>query len=98
MCTGFTNDTHQYFTKPSPVAPGDYLEFLAETDLLVSASTCPQGDVSIACGDVDGGAPSQYPLGVEVWKPCDEMLLSAGWSESEISTYSGGHGSKDCHA
>ena len=22
MCTGFTRDTHQYFTKPSPVAPG----------------------------------------------------------------------------
>ncbi len=28
---------------------GDYLEFIAETDLLVSASTCPQGDVSMAC-------------------------------------------------
>ena len=43
MCTGFTKDTHQYFTKPSPVQVGDYLEFLAETDLLVAASTCPQG-------------------------------------------------------
>ena len=42
MCTGFTEDTHQYFTKPSPVQVGDYLEFLAETDLRVSASTCPQ--------------------------------------------------------
>jgi uncharacterized protein len=46
----FTKDTHQYFTKPSPVDVGDYIEFLAEIDLLVSASTCPQGDVSIACG------------------------------------------------
>jgi hypothetical protein len=55
MCTGFTRDTHQYFTKPSPVVVGDYLEFLAETDLLVSASTCPQGDVSMACGA--GGEP-----------------------------------------
>ena len=69
MCTGFTADTHQYFTKPSPVAPGDYLEFLAETDLLVSASTCPQGDVSMVCGV--GGVPQTFPLGVEVWKPMD---------------------------
>jgi uncharacterized protein YcgI (DUF1989 family) len=46
----FTKDTHQYFTKPSPVDVGDYIEFLAEIDLLVSASTCPQGDVSIGCG------------------------------------------------
>ena len=34
MCTGFTNDTKQYFMKSSPVRPGDYLEFFAETDLL----------------------------------------------------------------
>ena len=27
MCTGFTNDTKQYFMKSSPVRPGDYLEF-----------------------------------------------------------------------
>jgi len=35
MCTGFTRDTNQYFTKPSPVEVGDYIEFLVETDLLV---------------------------------------------------------------
>ncbi len=28
MCTGFTRGTNQYFTKPSPVRKGDYLEFL----------------------------------------------------------------------
>ena len=77
MCTGFTLDTHQYFTKPSPVEVGDYIEFLAETDLLVSASTCPQGDVSTACaGD---GEPLCFPLGVEVWKPRDGLLEAAGW-------------------
>lgn len=90
MCTGFTKDTHQYFTKPSPVAPGDYLEFLAETDLLVSASTCPQGDVSMACGA--GGEPLTYPLGVEVWKPRDGMLEEAGWAPSLASKYRGNHG------
>ena len=61
MCTGFTADTHQYFTKPSPVAVGDYLELLTEVDLLVSASTCPQGDVWTACAGA--GEPVVYPLG-----------------------------------
>ena len=62
---GFTRDTNQYFAKPSPVEVGDYIEFLAEIDVLVSASTCPQGDVSVACGD-RGGVPVCYPLAVEI--------------------------------
>ena len=41
MCTGFTFDTKQYFMKSSPVRPGDYLEFFAETDLLGVLSACP---------------------------------------------------------
>jgi len=90
MCTGFTRDTQQYFTKPSPVEVGDYLEFLAETDVLVSASTCPQGDVSTACaGD---GEPVVYPLGVEVWKPNEGWLEGEGWKPTEVSQYSGNHG------
>jgi len=89
MCTGFTKDTHQYFTKPSPVEVGDYIEFLAETDLLVSASTCPQGDVSLACGG--GGEPLVYPLGVQVYKLTDSTILE-GWSPSEVNGYNGKHG------
>ena len=90
MCTGFTRDTNQYFTKPSPVEVGDYIEFLAETDLIVSASTCPQGDVSLACGG--GGEPVVYPLGVEIYKVDDELLEKSGWSPSEINGYGGNHG------
>lgn len=90
MCTGFTRDTHQYFSKPSPVVPGDYLELLAETDLLVSASTCPQGDVSMACGA--SGEPDCYPLGVEVYQPQAGWLAEAGWQPSEPSAYAGNHG------
>ena len=41
MCTGFTRDTHQYFMKASPVRPGDFIEFFAETDLLGGLSACP---------------------------------------------------------
>jgi uncharacterized protein YcgI (DUF1989 family) len=93
MCTGFTKDTHQYFTKPSPVQVGDYIEFLAETDLLVSASTCPQGDVSLACGG--GGEPIVYPLGVQVWKPVEGWLESHVWEPSCPSAYSGRHGLVD---
>lgn len=101
MCTGFTKDTHQYFTKPSPVDVGDYIEFIAEIDLLVSASTCPQGDVSIACGDCDAGdaddnnnmEPKVYPLGVEIYKLSDpNLLLSMGWKPSPVNAYSGNHG------
>ncbi len=92
MCTGFTKDTHQYFTKPSPVDVGDYIEFLAEIDLLVSASTCPQGDVSVACGDEDL-EPKCYPLGVEIYKLKNPNLLREhGWKPSPINGYGGNHG------
>jgi uncharacterized protein YcgI (DUF1989 family) len=90
MCTGFTRDTHQYFTKPSPVDVGDYIEFVAETDLVVSASTCPQGDVSLACGG--GGEPIVYPLGVEIYKLEEGLLEGSGWSPSDVNGYSGNHG------
>lgn len=90
MCTGFTLDTHQYFTKPSPVQVGDYIEFLAETDLIVAASTCPQGDVSMACGG--NGKPAVYPLKALVYKLKEDFLANMGWSQSEPSSYSGNHG------
>lgn len=35
--------THQYFTKASPAKIGDYIEFIADMDLIVALSTCPQG-------------------------------------------------------
>ena len=95
MCTGFTKDTHQYFTKPSPVQVGDYLEFLAEIDLRVAASTCPQGDVSLACGvddDTAAAEPKVYPLKVEVYQLPDGFLQQKGWQPSKANTYSGNHG------
>jgi uncharacterized protein YcgI (DUF1989 family) len=96
MCTGFTKDTHQYFTKPSPVQVGDYIEFLAETDLRVSASTCPQGDVSVACGDTDGNQePTVFPLTAQVYDLSmshPELLSSRGWKPSSPNGYSRSHG------
>lgn len=68
MCTGFTRDTQQYFCKPSPARKGDFIEFVADMDLLVALSACPQGDVSIVVGDV---VPDEkcFPLKVEVYRP-----------------------------
>jgi hypothetical protein len=86
----FTKDTHQYFTKPSPVQVGDYIEFIAEIDLLVSASTCPQGDVSIACGSTE--EPKVYPLSVEVYEIDSTLLKEYGWRPSPSNGYTGNHG------
>lgn len=67
MCTGFTRDTHQYFTKASPARKGDYIEFIADMDLLVAMSACPHGDVSIAVGEEIPDSIC-HPLGVEVFR------------------------------
>jgi len=87
MCTGFTKDTHQYFMKASPVRPGDYIEFLAEIDLLCALSTCPGGDCS---SKHSSDAAACYPLKVEVYKTKSEAL--AGWKSPEPSPYSRSHG------
>uniref|UniRef100_A0A2C9GW65 DUF1989 domain-containing protein n=1 Tax=Anopheles farauti TaxID=69004 RepID=A0A2C9GW65_9DIPT len=67
MCTGFTRDTQQYFCKPSPARRGDHIEFLAEMNLLVALSACPQGDVSIQVGQQ---VPDEkcFPMQVEVFR------------------------------
>ncbi len=68
MCTGFTRDTGQYFMKASPVRPGDYIEFLAEIDLLGGLSACPGGDCSTThSSDV----AICHPLRVEILKPAE---------------------------
>ncbi|MCH8552470.1 MAG: DUF1989 domain-containing protein [Natronospirillum sp.] len=82
MCTGFTLDTHQYFMKASPVRPEDYLEFIAETDLLGVLSACPGGD----CGqEHSSDAATCYPLRVEVLRP--EPSTLAGWQPAAASAY-----------
>ncbi|XP_055548454.1 LOW QUALITY PROTEIN: uncharacterized protein LOC129732026 [Wyeomyia smithii] len=68
MCTGFTRDTQQYFCKPTPARKGDYIEFIADMDLLVALSVCPQGDVSIVVGET---VPEDkcFPMKVEIFCP-----------------------------
>ena len=87
MLTGFTNDTKQYFMKASPVRPGDYLEFFAETDLLGALSACPGGD----CGSVHSSDVAKcYPLKVSIWQTNEKYLKDLG--NSEISNYDRSHG------
>ena len=87
MLTGFTNDTKQYFMKSSPVRPGDYLEFFAETDLLGALSACPGGD----CGSEHSSDIAKcFPLKVSIWD-VDKKFLQ-GIKISETSSYSRNHG------
>tara|TARA_B100000029_G_scaffold341802_1_gene334163 strand:- start:1722 stop:2582 length:861 start_codon:yes stop_codon:yes gene_type:complete len=87
MCTGFTNNTKQYFMKASPARPGDYLEFFAETDLLGVLSACPGGDCSTTHSSDEAKC---YPLKVSIWS-CDEKNLT-GISPSSITYYDNSHG------
>jgi uncharacterized protein YcgI (DUF1989 family) len=87
MCTGFTRDTGQYFMKASPVRPGDYLEFLAEIDLLGALSACPGGDCS---AEHSSDAARCHPLGVEILAPAPGSL--EGWEPPGPNGYDRSHG------
>ncbi|WP_300035963.1 DUF1989 domain-containing protein [uncultured Roseobacter sp.] len=87
MCTGFTRDTGQYFMKASPVRPGDFIEFFAETDLLGNLSACPGGDC--ASGHSSDAARC-HPLLVEIFAPAPGAL--DGWQSPAASRYDGTHG------
>ena len=90
MLTGFTNDTKQYFMKSSPVRPGDFLEFFAETDLLGVLSACPGGD----CGSEHSSDIAKcYPLKVSIWD-VDKKFLE-GIKVSNVSSYNRNHGLTD---
>jgi uncharacterized protein YcgI (DUF1989 family) len=87
MCTGFTRDTHQYFMKASPVRPGDYIEMIAEIDLLGSLSACPGGD----CSETHSGDVARcYPLLVEIFDADPEILKH--WSPAPPNAYPRTHG------
>jgi uncharacterized protein YcgI (DUF1989 family) len=87
MCTGFTKDTHRYFMKASPVRPGDYIEFVADIDLLGSLSACPGGDCSASHSSDQAKC---YPLLVEIFRPPQDFIDA--WPRSEPSRYPRTHG------
>ena len=87
MCTGFGREDGRYFMKASPVRPGDYLELVAEIDLLGCLSACPGGDCS-ATHSSDLAAC--YPLGIEILRPAPGAM--DGWESPAVNTYSRSHG------
>ena len=87
MCTGFTNGTHQYFMKASPVRPGDYLEFHADIDLIVGLSACPGGD----CGSAHSSDVAKcFPLLIEIH--ADKDAREGNWTPAARSEYDRSHG------
>ena len=85
-CTGFSLDTHQYFINASPVRPGDYLEFFAETDLLAGLSTCP----GCGCGTKQSSDTAAcHPLVIEVFDPALSALQ--GCKQLEPAPCDGSH-------
>ncbi|ARE38754.1 hypothetical protein RGUI_0613 [Rhodovulum sp. P5] len=86
MCTGFTRETHQYFTKASPARRGDFIELFAEIDLLCALSACPWGD----CSSNDTAGAVCYPLVVETFAPEPEALDA--WQSPRPSAYDRSHG------
>ncbi len=83
MCTGFLRETGQYFMKASPVRPGDYIEFVAEIDLLGGLSACPGGD---CCTEHSSDHAACHPLLVEVFAG-DEP-----WMPPSVNGYDRSHG------
>ncbi len=85
MCTGFTRDTGQYFMKASPVRPGDYIEFVAEMNILGGLSACPGGDCSATHSSDEARC---YPLLVEVF----DATLPNAWRRAPKNGYDRTHG------
>ena len=85
LCSGFTLDTHEYFIKGTPADKGDYIEFIADMDLIVALSTCPYGDVSMQCGH---HVPDEmcYSLDVEIARPDPELINEWKlWRDKDLS-------------
>ncbi len=86
MCTGFTEETGQYFMKASPARAGDYVEFFAEIDLLGVLSACPGGDCGSALGPEDATC---HPLEITIHSPAAGAL--DGWYSPSFNRYSRRH-------
>ncbi|ORY60891.1 uncharacterized protein BCR38DRAFT_348615 [Pseudomassariella vexata] len=90
------DEAGRYFMNPCPAERGDYIEFLAEGDLLMALSTCPGGDLSLWGFGSDSEKEMMKccrPLKVEVFRLEDEDLLrKGGWKPAEMAPYKGVHG------
>ncbi|KAL0465162.1 hypothetical protein QR685DRAFT_539508 [Neurospora intermedia] len=86
----------RYFMSPCPASKGDFIEFVAEQDVLMALSTCPGGDLSLWGFGSDNEKEMIKccrPLKVEVFRLEDKELLPRnGWKPAEKANYRGRHG------
>ncbi len=81
-------DDKRYFMKACPARPGDFVELLAEIDLLVAISLCPGGDLAAPLwGEGSDVEPNCNPLRVEVFEP--DLPMRSGWQPAECASYRG---------
>jgi len=77
--------------KPCPARTGDHFELFAEIDLLMAASTCPGGDLSVPLWGPEAGAePICHPIRIEVFELGDDLLSQ--WAPSKPVDYRGASG------
>ena len=89
--TGLMQDDERYFMKPSPARSGDHFDLFAEIDLLMAASTCPGGDLSVPMWGPDAGEePHCNPIKVEVLELGPAVL--EGWQPPQRAQYRGAAG------
>ena len=89
--TGLMPDDKRYFMKKCPARPGDFVELLAEIDLLMAISLCPGGDLAVPLwGEGSDAEPNCNPLRVEVFEP-DPTILD-GWHPATCVPYTGASG------
>jgi len=77
QASGIDPELDIYFVEASPAKQGDFVEILAEIDVLCAISNCPWGDLSVVRGDPSSTCK---PLSITVYD-VDPDLLS-GWKES----------------
>jgi uncharacterized protein YcgI (DUF1989 family) len=89
--TGLMPDDERYFMKASPARPGDFFELFCETDLLIAASTCPGGDLSVPLwGPHAGAEPVCNPILTEVFRVPERLLRD--WRPPARAAYADLHG------
>lgn len=86
--TGLMADDERYFMKACPGEVGDHFELFAEVDLLMAASTCPGGDLSVPMWGSEADAePICNPIQVEVFSLPPERLVE--WRPRAVAEYAG---------
>ena len=85
----------RYYMRPCPAVAGDYVDFFAETDLLLALSACPGGDLSRWGFGPEGRERMRdccREVKVEVCRLVDEQEILKGWREPVPNGYGGAHG------